>query len=88
LSRHVLAQYLVDVRLPALAFPPVGGQHVRVNANRLIHLAVLLGRAALAAPQHVRDKLHTLKDLRKELSIGLPDSMCADLGIAPRVFRP
>jgi hypothetical protein len=46
--RHVLAQHRVDVRLPAWAFLPVGIQHVGVQAQGLVDLALGLGRAATA----------------------------------------
>ena len=43
---HVVAQDLVDARLPALPFPAVCFQHIRIDAKRLVHLAVFLWRTA------------------------------------------
>jgi len=44
---HVFAQHRIDERLPAAALLPVGGKHLRVKANRLVHLAGCLRWAAL-----------------------------------------
>jgi len=48
---HVFTQHGVDERLPTAALLPVGGKHIRVKADRLIHLAGCLRGAAPAAPK-------------------------------------
>jgi hypothetical protein len=72
---HVLPQYLVDARLPALAFVPVGFQHVRVNAQRLVDLAVFLRWASPAAAKQF-------------LGCLLPDMLGEYLGGGPRLGAP
>jgi hypothetical protein len=48
---HVLPQDLIDARLPSTALVAIGVQHLRVNSNRLIHLAGILPRAASTTAQ-------------------------------------
>jgi hypothetical protein len=42
----MLAQHFIDARLPALALLAVGGQHIRVDTDCLVDLAIFLGRSA------------------------------------------
>jgi hypothetical protein len=48
--RRVLTQNVIDTRLAARVFLPVSVEHVRVEAQGLVHLAVLLWRSSFAAP--------------------------------------
>ena len=53
----MLAQHFVDARLPALALLAIGGQHIRVDTDSLIDLAIFLARAASATPELLADVL-------------------------------
>src|ERR1035437_4963570 len=48
---HVFAQHLVDVRLPAGALPTISLDHIGIQPQGLIDLAVRLNGSARATPQ-------------------------------------